>query len=165
MFCCTLLYVHSSITIILMWKRELFALLGLSSWCLLVVEWLFFAVSQGCLQFMIVVFHDHTHLLFLACPKKVYRNLSKINLNSVPLFPPPFRKSYVDTCFKDCEQKHAFECSFGATLFVPHFFVISTTLTNNETRSIILFPTENTLFKDFTSPQCLEYIIPYLKLG
>ena len=31
MFCCTLLYVHSSITIILMGKRELVALLNLSS--------------------------------------------------------------------------------------------------------------------------------------
>ena len=34
MFCCTLLYVHSSIAIILMGKRELVALLNLSSWCL-----------------------------------------------------------------------------------------------------------------------------------
>ena len=32
MFCCTLLYVHSSIAIILMEKRELIALLNLSSW-------------------------------------------------------------------------------------------------------------------------------------
>ena len=31
MFCCTLLYVHSSIEIILMGKRELIALLNLSS--------------------------------------------------------------------------------------------------------------------------------------
>ena len=34
MFCCTLLYVHSSTAIILMGKRELVALLYLSSWCL-----------------------------------------------------------------------------------------------------------------------------------
>ena len=33
MFCCTLLYVQSSIAIVLMWKRELVALLNLSSWC------------------------------------------------------------------------------------------------------------------------------------
>ena len=38
MFCCTLLYVHSSIAIILMGKRELVALLNLSSWCLVMVE-------------------------------------------------------------------------------------------------------------------------------
>ena len=47
MFCCMLLYVHSSIAIILMGKRELIAL------------------PRGCLRFVIVVFHDHTHLLFL----------------------------------------------------------------------------------------------------
>ena len=64
MFCCTLLYVHFSIAIILMGKRELIALLNLSSWCLLMVERLFLAVPRGCLQFVIVVFPDHTHLLF-----------------------------------------------------------------------------------------------------
>ena len=61
MFCYTLLYVHSSIAIILMGKRELVALLNLSSWCPVVVEWLFLAVSWGCLRFVIVVFPDHTH--------------------------------------------------------------------------------------------------------
>ena len=65
MFCCTLLHVHSSIAIILMGKRELIALLNLSSWCLVMVERLFLAVPRGCLQFVIVVFPDHTHLLFL----------------------------------------------------------------------------------------------------
>ena len=64
MFCCMLLYVHSSIAIILMGKREPVALLNLSSWCLLIVELLFLAVPWGCLQFVIVVFPDHTHLLF-----------------------------------------------------------------------------------------------------
>ena len=64
MFCCTLLYVHSSIAIILMRKRELVALLILSSWCLVMVEWLFLAVPWGCLRFVIVVFPDHTYLLF-----------------------------------------------------------------------------------------------------
>ena len=64
MFCCTFLYVNSSIAIILMDKRELVALLNLSSWCLVMVEWLFLAVPWGCLRFLIVVFPDHTHLLF-----------------------------------------------------------------------------------------------------
>ena len=66
MFCCTLLYVHSSIAIILVGKRELVALLNLSSWCLMMVERLFLAVPRGCMQFVIVVFPDHTHLLFLS---------------------------------------------------------------------------------------------------
>ena len=46
-FCCTLLYVYSSIAIILMGKRELVALLDLSSWCLVTVEWLFLAGCHG----------------------------------------------------------------------------------------------------------------------
>ena len=66
MFCCTLLYVHSSIAIIIMGKREreLVALLNLSSWCLVMVEWLFLAVPWCCLRVVIVVFPDHIHLLF-----------------------------------------------------------------------------------------------------
>ena len=60
----TLLYVHSSIAIILMGKRELVALLNLSSWCIVMVERLFLAVPRGCLLFVVVVFPDHTHLLF-----------------------------------------------------------------------------------------------------
>ena len=47
-----------------MGKRELITLLNLSSWCLVMVERLFLAVPRGCLQFVIVVFPDHTHLLF-----------------------------------------------------------------------------------------------------
>ena len=65
MFCCTLLYVQTSIAIILMGKREPVALLNLSSWCLVMVEWLFLVVSWGCLRFVTVVFPNHTHLLVL----------------------------------------------------------------------------------------------------
>ena len=72
MFCCTLLYVHFSIAIILMGKRELIALLNLSSWCLVMVERLFLTVPRGCLQYVIVVFPDHTHLLFLKAKKDWY---------------------------------------------------------------------------------------------
>ena len=39
-------------------------MLNLSSWCLVMVEWLYLAVPWGCLRFVIVVFPDHTHLLF-----------------------------------------------------------------------------------------------------
>ena len=67
-FCCTLLYLHSSIAIILMGK--LVALLNLSSWCLVMVERLFLAVPQGCLRFVIVVFPDHTHYF---CSKNTHR--------------------------------------------------------------------------------------------
>ena len=65
MFCCTLIYVPSSFAIILMGKRELVALLSCSSGCLVIVMWLFLAVPCFFLQFVIVVFSDHTQLLFL----------------------------------------------------------------------------------------------------
>ena len=42
-----------------MGKRELVALL-----CLYSVGWLFLTMPWGCLQFVIVVFPGHTHLLF-----------------------------------------------------------------------------------------------------
>ena len=41
-------------------------LLSLSSWCLVMVVWLFLEVPWVCLLFVIVVFPDHTHLLFIA---------------------------------------------------------------------------------------------------
>ena len=47
-----------------MGKRELVALLGLSSWCLVIVVWLFLAVPWVCLQFVIVVFPDHTSYFY-----------------------------------------------------------------------------------------------------
>ena len=58
MFCCTLLYVPPSFAI------RLAALFSLSSWCLVIVVWLFLAVPWVCMQFVIVVFPDHTHNIF-----------------------------------------------------------------------------------------------------
>ena len=70
MFCCTLLYIHSSNANILMGKRELVALLNLSSWCLVT------AVPQGCL---FVVFPNHTHLLFLVKVSKGAKMRNRYN--------------------------------------------------------------------------------------
>ena len=65
-----------------MGKRELIALLNLSSWCLVMVERFFLAMPRGCLQFVIVVFPDHTHLLFLeAC----YKGWTRVNDFSLTL--------------------------------------------------------------------------------
>ena len=58
-------YVHSSFAIILMGKRELVALLCLSVWCLMNVVSLFLTMSRVCLRFVIVVFLDHTLLIYL----------------------------------------------------------------------------------------------------
>ena len=65
MFCCTFLYIHLSFENILMGKRELVVLLGLFSWCLVMVVWIFLVVTWVCLRFVIVVFPGHTHFLFL----------------------------------------------------------------------------------------------------
>ena len=75
MYCCMLLYVHSSFAIILMEKRELIALLSLSSWCLVIVVWLFLAMTWVCLQFLIVVFPGHTHLIIF--PKYYYSQINE----------------------------------------------------------------------------------------
>ena len=47
-----------------MGKRELVALLCLSSWCLMIVVWLFFTMPGVCLQFLIAVFFDHSLTIF-----------------------------------------------------------------------------------------------------
>ena len=42
----------------------------------MMVEQLFLAVPRGCLRFVIVVFPDHTHLLFLHYHQKEFTLLS-----------------------------------------------------------------------------------------
>ena len=65
LFCCALLCVHFSFAIISMVKRELAALLCLYSWCLVIVVCVFLTMPRVYLQLVvIVVFPDHSHLLF-----------------------------------------------------------------------------------------------------
>ena len=65
-----------SFAIIMMGKRELIALLSVPFCCLVIVVWLFLAVPWVCLQFVIVVFPDHTHLLFWSykSQRKMFNN-------------------------------------------------------------------------------------------
>ena len=44
-----------------MGKRELVTLLGLFSRCLVIVLWLLLAMPRVCLQFVTMVFPNHTH--------------------------------------------------------------------------------------------------------
>ena len=68
-----------------MGKRELIALLNLSSWCPVMVERLFLAVPRGCLQFVIVVFPDHTHFFGLcACLHFRYLSVDKVRFCTCP---------------------------------------------------------------------------------
>ena len=61
-----LLCFHSSFAIILKRKRKLVALRFLSYICIATINglWLFLTVPWVCLQYVIGVFQDHTHLLF-----------------------------------------------------------------------------------------------------
>ena len=48
-------------------KRELVALLCLSSWFLVIVVWLFLVAPRVCLLFVIVVFPDYTNFIVSSC--------------------------------------------------------------------------------------------------
>ena len=66
LFCYAFLYVHFSFAIILKRKRKLIALLLLSYRCIVTINvlWLYLTVPWVGLQYVIVVFPDHAHLLF-----------------------------------------------------------------------------------------------------
>ena len=68
--------------IILMGKRELVALLGLSCLCAVIVVWLFLAVPWVCLQFVIVVFPDHTQLQYFKTALDLHILSLRINYES-----------------------------------------------------------------------------------
>ena len=75
MFSCAFLSVPSSFAIILMGKRELVALLSLSFWWLVIVVWLFFAVSWVSPQFVIVFFSWSYSLT-------IFENRNEMNLHT-----------------------------------------------------------------------------------
>ena len=67
LFCYALLRVHSSFEIILKRKRKLVAMLLLSYRCIVTINimWLLLTVPWVGLQFVIVVFPDPTHLVYI----------------------------------------------------------------------------------------------------
>ena len=65
MFCCALLNIHSSFAIILMGKRELVASLHLSSWCLVIVVWLFLAVPWVIIMLFYLIKKEKGKISFL----------------------------------------------------------------------------------------------------
>ena len=69
LFCYALLCVHSSFAIILERKINLDTLLLLSYRCIVTINvlWLFLTMPWVGLQCVIVVFPEHTHLLFDIC--------------------------------------------------------------------------------------------------
>ena len=67
LFCYALLCVHFRFAIILKRKRKLVALLFLSYRCIVTITvlWLFLTVPWVGLQYMVVVFPDHTHFFLV----------------------------------------------------------------------------------------------------
>ena len=71
LFCYALLCVHSSFVIILKRKRKLVAGVLLPYRCIVTISvlWLFLTVLWDGLQYVIVLFPDHAHLLFFSKKK------------------------------------------------------------------------------------------------
>ena len=69
----------------------------MSSWCLVIAVWLFLAVPWVCLQSVIVVFPDHTHLLFLTL---------LIAYKNEPYSPTPGRISWLLFSDRDISWGH-----------------------------------------------------------
>ena len=117
MFCyiCTLLCVHFSCAIISMGKRGLVALLCLSFWCLVINVWLFLTMPRACLQFVIMVFPDHTHLQFLIW--KSQQPQKSLKMSSMQ------RIKGLDNCvtllwkFQKCQLFIKFSCIFATMRF------------------------------------------------
>ena len=63
-------------------NRNSTALFCLSSRCLVIVVWLFLMIPRICLQFVIMVFPDHTHLLFRWNWTEDDKICSKLSLSS-----------------------------------------------------------------------------------
>ena len=79
LFCHACLCVHSSFEIILKRKRKLAALLLLSYRCIVSIS---LTVPRVGLQYVIVVFPDHTHLLFMVFNKN-YDLIRGFSVNSL----------------------------------------------------------------------------------
>ena len=102
MYWCALLCVSSSFAKILMGKRELVALLILSSWCLMIVVWLFLAVSWVCVHFVIVLFPRSYSL-------RIYENMHAknrsfvlfwfIHLKAINQASPPYKGKFIKRLF------------------------------------------------------------------
>ena len=142
MFCCTLLYVHSSIAIILMGKRELVALLNLSSCCLVMVGWLFLAMPCGCLRFMIVIFPEHAHLLFSM-------QLNQLNLKTLHFYILP-----ITTCkwIKSAINIHVKLASLLSDEFIKKIFWAFFFFVFSDMHSQLLFK---------CNPRISTYFLPF----
>ena len=114
LFCYALFCVHSSFAVILKRKRKLVILLLLPYRCIVTIDvvWLFLTVPWVGLQFVIVVFPDHTHFLYNTLDSKV------CTLNALVTYP---RACYI-CCFSSIGYiRHPLVVrSSYVTLYLPH---------------------------------------------
>ena len=68
------------------------------------VEWLFLAVTWVCLKFVIVVFPDHTHLLFLFSNFKVRGGRQNSYLKQAKLGTFEYSRVNQADCCLNCEK-------------------------------------------------------------
>ena len=75
------------------------------------VEWLFLAVPWGCLGFVIVVFPDHTHLLFFfinLC--EVLQTVEESTNNNKKLFESSAQAmTHIQQCHAMCKCKRSYD--------------------------------------------------------
>ena len=92
LFCYALRCFHSSFAIILKRKRNLVALLLLSHRCIVTIYvlWLFLTVLWVGLQCVILVFPDHTHLLFSVMFTLLIATVNGVR-RLLHIFPFPFQ--------------------------------------------------------------------------
>ena len=147
MFCCTLLCVHSSIAIILMGKRELVALDNLSSWRLVMVERLFLAVSWGCLRLVIVVFPDHTQLLFF-----ISVDIYCLTTNTLLYVSIPLNHIFII-------HEKAMYMAAPCKQFICNVYTISTTTIAYTEKSPFPYYSRSSDLTLFNSPFCLQSCI------
>ena len=140
-----------------MGKRELIALLNLSSWCLVTVERLFLAVPRGCLQFVIVVFPDHTHLLFITFTN-LRHHIKFIKMHPIHYYHSSCR-CYINIVFHITMVMYRFLISASLLTFIFYLIIFFTDTKIKRIKVQIHFFSLNSFFiHNFKISQSIFYI-------
>ena len=126
-----------------MGKRERDVLLFMSSWCLVIVVWLFLTVPRVCVQFVIVVFPDHTHFL---CLEQTFRKSRHYLVETdhkyewTDITQEQKGEHLTDQC-RFSKSIDVLSYSFGTVLTIIPFFVYEKLLSLGGNRAIVHYIT------------------------